>query len=326
VVAVDGSDVAVQAFNYAARLLKKRDKNDKSKNDKLVIYHVTNPERYPDMSANFRPDVIKAAYETYAIKADINYGFDIQFKIENKTADKKIREMIRDFAEENADIIVLGAFGYKRVQRDDFASIGSTTATVTAGCKAVAIVIGRDTKPLPLRRQRRFLAAVDGSDLAHCAVWEALKHMLKGDYMQIVHVEGENDVGGQTIVERYDKWLIENKIKGACKSIKKPPEVSIANELLDAAETGDECSEFGATHIIVIGSHGLSRSLPAPTAENYREYQLASRSTTTKGSVAEEILANAKHCAVMTVTVDSLLSGAVKSVSFQDWYDGNQTQ
>jgi len=63
VVAVDGSDVAVQAFNYAARLLKKRDKNDKSKNDKLVIYHVTNPERYPDMSANFRPDVIKEGVE-----------------------------------------------------------------------------------------------------------------------------------------------------------------------------------------------------------------------------------------------------------------------
>ena len=105
-VPVDASANAVKAFHYAARLL--------NKGDEIILFHVTNPGRYPDMSANFHPDSIKASFETEAIKADINMTHKMEFVCEEKhEGGKRIREMIRDYAEHHADVVVLGSFGAK---------------------------------------------------------------------------------------------------------------------------------------------------------------------------------------------------------------------
>lgn len=91
-----------------------------------------------------------------------------------------------------ADIVVLGSFGAKferKTQHDkseaSFHSIGSTAAMVTRGCKAQVIVVSPNATDLPIRGQRRFLVAVDGSDLAHHAYEKACMMMRKGDYLQV---------------------------------------------------------------------------------------------------------------------------------------------
>lgn len=234
----------------------------------------------------------------------------------------KIREMIRNYADANADVIVIGSFGYKKEKAENFASIGSTTANVTNGCKAVSIVVNRDTIELPLRKSRRFMCAIDGSDMSHCAVEEAMRYMRKGDYLQIVYIETPDGKAGKAIIEKYDEFLITNKVKGACKCVKHNPDVTIADELLDVAETGDELSQFGAVNVLVMGSCGLSKALPPKGADNYEEYKKAQRTSTKKGSVAQSVITGSKTCAVMCITIDSLLSGAVKSASFSEWFDG----
>merc|ERR1719446_303701 len=48
-VPVDGSNIAKQAYHYAARLLQKGEgSNGETWQDELIVYHVTNPGRYPD--------------------------------------------------------------------------------------------------------------------------------------------------------------------------------------------------------------------------------------------------------------------------------------
>lgn len=307
--------------------MKKREaKNDLANNDKLIVYHVTNPDKYQDMAQNFHPDTIISSFETEAIRCDINFGFDIKYVVEEKKdKDDKIRNKIRDYADANADVIVLGAFGAKRTIResaDNAICIGNTTALVTSGCKAVAIVVGLNALGMPPQKQRRFLVAVDGSDMSHCAVMETIKYMKNGDYIQIIYVETDSNKKGKPIIEKYDQLLVESKVKGVCKCIKKQKDVSISDEILDVAETGDEMSEYGGVHLIVMGSNGLSHSLPPSNSDVYDEYKKNQRHAHMKGSVATEILNNAKSCSVMTITVDALMSGSVKSLDFHSWFDG----
>jgi len=319
-VPVDGSNMAIRAFGIAAKILKCYDKSDKDKNDKLIVYHVTNPGRYKEMAASFHPDTIQGTYDTEAIKLDINHQFNIQFVTEEKADENdKIREKIRRYADEHADCVIMGSFGYKKAQQEDFASIGTTTALVTTGCKAVAVVVPRDACAGTSER-KRFLAAVDGSDMSHCAVEEGLRYMQKGDYMQLVYVETDQNTSGYEIVKKYDQWLCNNKVKGCCKVVKKSPGVSIADEILDVAEGEDPLGEFGKVDMIIMGSNGLSHALPPRTADAYDEYYTNARLAHRKGSVAEGILTGVRKSCVMVVTVDSLLSGAVKSMDFKDWF------
>ena len=108
----------------------------------------------------------------------------VELVVEEKTSGvKKIREMIRDYAEFHADVIVLGAFGAKFETNNAARAhcIGTTAALVTQGCKAETIVVSQSSPELPLNGQRRFFVAVDGSDLAHHAYEKACKTQPKPD-------------------------------------------------------------------------------------------------------------------------------------------------
>jgi len=73
-VPVDASANATKAFHHACRLL--------ATGDEIILYHVTNPGRYPQMAPVYHPDAIKAAFETEAIKADINMTHKVEFVCE----------------------------------------------------------------------------------------------------------------------------------------------------------------------------------------------------------------------------------------------------
>jgi len=320
-VALDGSEISWKAFRHVARMLRKIDE-EKSKNDTLVVFHVTNPWRYELKGSKYHPDAIKAAFESEAVKCNINSNHEIEFVVQEKAgADDKICNKIRDYADENSDCLVLGSFGAKREEAEKYDTAGSTATAVTAGCKAVTVLVKQQSRTLPLKKPTRYLVAVDGSDLSHCAIEETLRYMKKGDYIQVVYVEKAGGLDGQSLIERYDKWLVDKQVKGTCKTIKQVENVSIADEILDVAETGSELDNFGFVHVIVIGSNGLSRALPPRGSEDYWEYRSNKRASNRQGSVAVGVIAGASKCSVMCITVDSLLSGAVKSMNFQEWFD-----
>ena len=60
---VDASQLAVKAFHHCCRLV--------ARGDEIIVYHVTNPSKYPAMAPVFNPKVIKSQFETEAIKGDI---------------------------------------------------------------------------------------------------------------------------------------------------------------------------------------------------------------------------------------------------------------
>merc|ERR1719231_244394 len=123
---------------------------------------------------------------------------------------------------------------------------------------------------------------------------------------------------GEALIAQYDHWMLEKKVKGAAKFVTQRDGVSIADEILDVAETTDECDEFGAAHVVVIGSTGLSNTPPPrDSQEAYEEYKKEKRATQPNGSVAGNILAGARSCAVMCITIDSVMSGAVKSTDYE---------
>jgi len=185
-VAVDGGIVAKQAFHYAARLMRK--------DDKLIVYHVTNPGRYKDMAPSFQPDVIKSSFETEAIKADIAMTHTVEYVVEEKKDESdKVRNKIRDYASSNADVVVLGSFGHKShskvddEHKDSFSKIGSTTSTVTSGCDAAVVVLKRSTCDLKVKGCNRYCVAVDGSELAHAAFVEGCTFMKRRLHAGGVH-------------------------------------------------------------------------------------------------------------------------------------------
>jgi len=320
---VDGSIVAVKAFHYACRLLQK--------DDVVILYHVTNPHKYKEMASSFHPDTIKNAFETEAIKADINMTHKMEFICEEKRDDgRKISQMIRDYADLNCDVVVLGSFGAKTFERkakDDaeFKAIGSTTALVTNGCRANSIVISRKVQDLPLKNQRRFLVAVDSSEISHFAYKQACCFLRKGDYMQVVYIETPGNPSGAKLMSAYGQDLLASKIKGSCKVFKIDDKASgstIGNKILDIAEGGELGDEFGCTDVCVLGSNGLSEELPPRTAASYKEYKDGKRDAHKKGSVAQHILDHAR-IAVMTLTVDCILDGPGQAniPPFKEWLE-----
>eukprot|EP00658_Telonema_sp_P-2_P014064 TRINITY_DN15334_c0_g1_i1.p1 TRINITY_DN15334_c0_g1~~TRINITY_DN15334_c0_g1_i1.p1 ORF type:complete len:520 (-),score=88.03 TRINITY_DN15334_c0_g1_i1:250-1809(-) len=332
--AVDGSDIAMTAFKFAASRLRAYDPEDTTKNDKLVVYHCTNPIRYKHTrDSDFHPEVVMERYKLVAAKLRIDQLHEIDYVVETKQADSaKVREKVRSYADEHADVIFLGGHGAKREARSPMEAagnhqeIGSTAALVTTGCKAIAFLFNGQTEPLFEMAQTRYLVAVDASDLSHCAVEETMRWMKKGDYLQILHVHEPKDLEpAKLLSKRYKDLLVESKVKGACTSMARRNQYSVAQEILEAAETrDDEDMTIGGAHVIVCGSHGLSRKLPPRGSEAYWEYRLEARQANKRGSVAEEVIAGATKCAVMCITVDSLLSGAVKAREFSDWYGKNQ--
>merc|ERR1712070_326770 len=114
--------------------------------------------------------------------------------------------------------------------------------------------------------------------------------------------------------------LVEQSVKGACKVVVKREGMSIADEILDCAETGDRSTDFGGVHIIVLGSNGQSEALPPASAEKYNEYVANKRASQKQGSVALEVLTKARTASVMIITVDALLSGHVEALSFSEWF------
>lgn len=315
-VAVDGSRIAVQAFKTAARLMKK--------GDSMIVYHVTNPGRYKDMSANFHPDTIKANFETEAIRCDIAMTHDITFVCEEKKEGEKIREKIRDYAAMNADVVVIGSYGAKRQAKDakaDFTCIGTTTAMVTSGCKAISLVVKPSSGELAIKAQRRFHIAVDGSDIAHNAYKAALEFMKKGDFMSVLYIETKSSKPGKPIVEAYEDDMQLNKVKGAARAFPAEEGKSIADQIVDIAEADAPGEDFGCCDVLVLGSTGLSTMLPPRSADAYKEYVDNQRKCKKNGSVAGTILTKTQ-CTLLLITVDALLAGAVKSHPFQDWFDG----
>lgn len=309
-VPVDASQNAVKAFHYCCKLV--------GRHDEITVYHVTNPGRYPDMAPMYQPDVIKSQFESEAIKGDIAMTHKWQFVVEEKKKDgKKIREMIRDYAEHHADIVVLGSFGakFERKTHNDkneatFHCIGTTAAMVTRGCKAQVIVVSPNANDLAIRGQRRFLVAVDGSDLAHHAYEKACSLMRKGDYLQVVFIETDANFGKE-ICNAYSHDMLSSKIKGIARSFPLQGEKTgenIAKQILGIAES--DGIEFGRTDILVHGSHGLSVDLPAASEEEAtRQQYLQKRHEVEKrGSVAHALLENSRS-AVMVATVDSLVGG-----------------
>jgi len=282
------------------------------------------------MPAMYHPDSIKASFETEAIKADINMSHKMEFVCEEKKeGEKRIREMIRDYAEHHADVIVLGSFGAKMegkgVEHADFRCIGSTTATVTRGCKAKCLVVSHTCQDLPLKNQRRFFCAIDGSDISHHAYIQAIEMMRKGDYMQVCFIETERTYGKE-ICGAYAQDMLSKKIKGVAKSFKLEGDSVtgeiIGTKLLEIAEGGEVGDEMGMSDIIVIGSHGLSTTLPNASENVYQEYKKGQRDANKKGSVAEQIL-NGSRSSVMVVTADSLLGGVdyeLKLGTYKEWF------
>lgn len=231
---------------------------------------------------------------------------------------------MRTYADEHADLLFLGTYGAKKELGEawhdqiGYDQIGTTAALITTGCQAVCCLVTHACRALPAKG-RRFLVGVDGCDLSHAAVEEAMRYMKKGDYLQLVYVESEGE-SGEILLEKYDKFLISQKVKGVGESIGLCSGLTIADEILDVAETGASGDEFGAVNIVVIGSAGLSTKLPPRGTDAYFEYKQAKRKAAKKGSVAQSIVHNAQQCAIMVLTIDSMLSGAVKSREFQNWF------
>jgi len=163
----------------------------------------------------------------------------------------QVREKIRNYADTHANVLVIGCHGLKKEQKSDYANhranyvpgyLGKSAEVVSTGCKAVTLLVNDDCSVLE-RAQRRLLVAVDGSDMSHSAVEEAVRYMRPDDYLEIIYVE--TDGSGQRLIQNYDQFLVDNKVKGSCKSIKKHAELSIADEILDVAETGTRDGKFG---------------------------------------------------------------------------------
>jgi len=337
VVAVDAGELSEKAFKCALQLMKVYAPGDSSQNDKLIVYQVTDtPEiKLQKLSENLHAHGIQIKFEAlfnklcpwHESEGRTLKQFQVSFVTEEKDG-MKCADRIRGFADDNADLLLLGVFAKDAEVVDDFTRIGCINSQVPIGCKAPVLLVKSSSPLFPPKRSRRFLVTIDGSDISHCAVVAATKFMRKGDYMQLAYLQTPCGIPGGPIINKYSRWFVENKVKAACRSFKHNPDVPIAEEILDLAETGSRHSDFGGVDIIIMGSLGLSKARPnAGNEEAFGEVARAEREVAAQGSVAHSVLTSAKVTNVMTITVDALIGGSasVKSDEFSAWFEGDTT-
>lgn len=62
---MDGSEMGLKSLRMCANMMRHSASKKSEQNDTLVIYHVTNPGRYGDLTGSkFHPDAIKALQPT----------------------------------------------------------------------------------------------------------------------------------------------------------------------------------------------------------------------------------------------------------------------
>ena len=128
-----------------------------------------------------------------------------------------------------------------------------------------------------------------------------------------MYIETAGNAGPTELINKYRNELQQLKIKGWVVAAKaEASSESIAATILQQTEEPDSQLGTQPAHILVLGSNGMSTSLPARDAEAYIDFKRNRRSVHKAGSVASWCLRNA-HCSVMVVTLDSLLSGAVSA-------------
>eukprot|EP00657_Telonema_sp_P-1_P012284 TRINITY_DN8769_c0_g2_i2.p1 TRINITY_DN8769_c0_g2~~TRINITY_DN8769_c0_g2_i2.p1 ORF type:complete len:249 (-),score=78.65 TRINITY_DN8769_c0_g2_i2:101-847(-) len=175
--------------------------------DKLVVYHCTNPARYPDMSSEFQPEVIMESFRNLAME----YGLDaqelegenptIEFVIEEKSsAEDKIRDKLVNFARTNrVDVLFLGAFGVKGAVKGS-ASLdegehraGASAQAAVERAPCTVVVLKPSSPARKIGADVRFLVAVDGSKISYKAVTQTAHLSQSGDTVIAMTIGRQTD-------------------------------------------------------------------------------------------------------------------------------------
>jgi len=201
---------------------------DKSKNDRLIIYHCTNSNKLRGKAKCFGGDALMANMEDLVHELQLRNEHEVQCVVEEQGPDM-IAHQIKAYADAHADVLVVGQFKDVDIEKpDDDHEQGHLVAK---GCKAALIVVKGSSK-LALLNKRRFLAIVDGSDISHTAMLKAVQFMRKGDYIKVVYLETRFSAApGKSLVKKCESWLAENKVLGRV-------QVGIANALGPANAIG----------------------------------------------------------------------------------------
>eukprot|EP00656_Telonema_subtile_P057389 TRINITY_DN9422_c0_g1_i1.p1 TRINITY_DN9422_c0_g1~~TRINITY_DN9422_c0_g1_i1.p1 ORF type:complete len:325 (-),score=91.91 TRINITY_DN9422_c0_g1_i1:65-1039(-) len=265
-VGVDGGERSFKAFCEAFAMLQR--------NDKLIVYHCSNPGRYAEMAPCFHPDVIMSKFETEAIK----YGMDpslinaganptIEMVIEEKQhPSDRIRDKIVQFVSaQQIDVLFLGTFGAKgqdkpgAVNKEGLERVGSSAqAAVERAWSSVVIIHSRVPARMP-GSQARFLVAVDGSDLSHKGLMAACHLAQPADTVLAMVLSRDDSTGyvpmcfrPEAIAERYTELLSEEYKLGST-LLESTGRKSVGRYLVDAAEREDVHASY-----LVLGSRGMS--------------------------------------------------------------------
>merc|ERR1719313_529550 len=243
-------------------------------NDKLIVYHCSNPARYADMSPSFHPDAIMATFESQAI----SLGHDpaslkgpdasIEFVIEEKqSATDKIRDKITKFASKaKVDVLFLGSFGAKgqdkpgHKQEVGLERVGASAQACIEKATCTCVIVKSQT-PKRGDEPARFLVGVDGSDISHKGFLIGCHLAQRSDSLLAMTI-GETDptrrfkvplcFRPEMIVERYNELLSEMHLGEAMIEYPKP-EIGLGRHFIEASER-----EGVEANYLIFGSKGLS--------------------------------------------------------------------
>jgi len=327
-------DSQAQAVVEAAKLMQAQSTEqpvDKALNDKLIIYTAANRQKLEAQgkAQSFFPEAVLAA-----VADDVNRNIEklkdheVEYVTEELTFKEKMADKIRAYADQHADIALVANLkedeAVVKEEDRDLYSINKQGCAIPHGSKAICLVIKQNAELI--EKQRRILCVIDGSEVSHAAVTQAVNLLRPNDCLQILFIETRFCAApGKKVVKYYTRWLADNKVKGTCVCIKHDEKLSLAEEIMDFAEGKERYEELTkrrVAHIIAMGSMALSTVSPEQDLPAAEEVAHARRDVAESQDVAQEVLLRAQFSHVLTLSLESIFHRSI-APELKEWFSSS---
>ena len=222
-----------------------------SKGDKMVVVHISNTEKLPNIPFNFQPDTIFSKYQTKLLGKLLNTDYMLIVQPKENNSFHALKQVLNINTQKNCNVLVMGFQGHK--SEENKKEITKGTIFMIENVHIPTFII-KDKSPRISKSSGGYNWLV-GIEDTNSRSFKAFQYCLnffdsKKDKITIVHIYSKNESNGQVLFEKEILKFCQLKNLKTNFEIKflENNESSIGKQLNDFINFGEDCFDF-----IVIG-------------------------------------------------------------------------